>query len=499
MKNLLDFTPKNVIDSLKVTSTIPEFMELIKTYGDEVAIVDGENYSFNHLCTRVGALRLALRNAGVKKGDAVGVLFENSYEFVVCALGVMSYGAIAVLLPYHLDDKTIFGCSMKYALSAILTAEASAEKVEFAKNSNPNVKIIFTDGVEDGYIEVENVKPEDGAAVVFTAGTTGQSKGVLLSHKALSEGLRNGIYGYENIMHQRYFLVLPLTHIFGLVRNLLTALYTGSSLYICRNLKNMFHEMAVYKPTLVVMVPALAELALNMTKMISPDILGGELKTVICGAAVVAPYLSAEYDKLGITMLAGYGLTEAANLVSGNPETLEIPKSVGLFYPNQEYKIVDGELWIKGDNLFSGYYMEPEATEAAMEDGFFKTGDLVRIDDAGRLYIVGRCKELIVLSTGENISPAELEAKFCEEESIQDALIYLERNDGRESLVLEVLPRAAVLKRKGVEDAEAYCTEKIKAINSTLYDYQRINKIVIRTTDFERTPSMKIKRPNTVL
>jgi len=194
-------------------------------------------------------------------------------------------------------------------------------------------------------------------------------------------------------------------------------------------------------------------------------------------------------------MLAGYGLTESANLVSGNPETLSIPESVGLFYPNQEYKIVDGELWFKGDNLFSGYYMDPEATAAAMEDGFFKTGDLVKQDEEGRLYIVGRCKELIVLSTGENISPAELEAKFCEEESIQDALVYVEKNGAVESLVLEVLPRTVVLKQKGIEDAEAYCTEKIKEINSTLYDYQRINKIIIRTTDFERTPSMKIKRP----
>ena len=130
-----------------------------------------------------------------------------------------------------------------------------------------------------------------------------------------------------------------------------------------------------------------------------------------------------------------------------------------------------------------------------MEDGYFKTGDLVRLDDEGRLYIVGRRKELIVLSTGENISPAEIEAKFCEEETIQDALVYMEKTGAVENLVLEVLPRSAVLKQKGIENAEEYCTQKIKEINSKLYDYQRINKIIIRTTDFERTPSMKIKRP----
>jgi len=495
MKTLFDFTPEEVVNGLKITKTIPEMLELVSEYGDRTAIVDGEEYTFCRMEKRIGAIRNALHKAGVKQGDAVGVLFENSYEWVVCALATMSYGAIAVLLPYHLDDKTIFGCSMKYSFSAILTGEVSSEKVEFTKNGNQKTAIILTERICDGYFEAADVQPEDGAAVVFTAGTTGQSKGALLSHRALSAGMRNGIYGYENVLNQRYFLVLPLTHIFGLVRNLLTSLYTGSSLYICRNLKNMFHEIPAYKPTLMVVVPALAEMMLNMTKMISPDILGGELRTIICGAAVVAPYLSAEYDKMGIVMLAGYGLTESANLVSGNPETLSIPESVGLFYPNQEYKIVDGELWFKGDNLFSGYYMDPEATAAAMEDGFFKTGDLVKQDEEGRLYIVGRCKELIVLSTGENISPAELEAKFCEEESIQDALVYVEKNGAVESLVLEVLPRTVVLKQKGIEDAEAYCTEKIKEINSTLYDYQRINKIIIRTTDFERTPSMKIKRP----
>ena len=159
---------------------------------------------------------------------------------------------------------------------------------------------------------------------------------------------------------------------------------------------------------------------------------------------------------------------------------------------------MDGELWIKGDNLFMGYYKDPEATEAAFEDGYFKTGDLVRFDEEGRLYITGRCKEIIVLKTGENVSPAEVEAKFCELECIQDSLIYLEKEGNIERLVLEVLPRMAVIKQKGVEDVEAYVKAEIKSVNEKLYDYQKINKIIIRTTDFERTPSMKIKRPNMI-
>lgn len=494
-KSLLEFTSQEDMDALERVNTIPQLMKLIEAYEDRTAIVDGEEYTFSQLLQRAGEIRAALNNAGVSAGDAVGVLYPNSFEFAAAALGVMSYGAIAVLLPFHLDEKTLFGCSMKFGLKALLHGNEAAEKLAVTSKMNQNVKLIDSGSITEGYAEMAEVLPESGAAVVFTAGTTGQSKGALLSHKALTTGMRNGIYGYEGVLYQRYFLVLPLTHIFGLVRNLLTSLYTGSSLYISRDLKGMFREMAVYKPTIMVMVPALAEMALGVTKMMSPAVLGGELKTIICGAAVVSPYLAKEYKKLGVTLCAGYGLTESANLVSGNPETMEYPESVGYLYPEQEIKVVDGELWIKGSNVFSGYYNDPEATAAAFTDGYFRTGDLVRFDDEGRLYITGRCKEIIVLSTGENISPAELEAKFCEEECIQDALIYAEKDGSRELLVLEVLPRMSVIKEKGAEDADSYCRERIKAVNDTLYDYQKINKIIVRTSDFERTPSMKIKRP----
>ena len=491
-------TAKVVFDKLKEVDTIPLFLEFIKVYSDKTAIVDGKEYTFSDLDKRIGQIRAALKENGVKQGDAVGVLFPNSFEFTASSLAVMSYGAIAVLFPYQLDDKSIFGCSMKYALTAILYEGSASNKVAFTAEKNPAVKLICTDCLSEGYENAVDVEPKSGAAVVFTAGTTGQSKGALLSHKALTVGMRNGCYGYGDALCQKYFLLLPLTHIFGLVRNLLTALYTGSSLYICRNLKDMFREMPVYKPTLLVMVPALAELALNMTKMMGPQILGGELKTIIAGAAVVSPYLAQEYDHLGVTLCAGYGLTETANLVSGNPETLKFPESVGLLYPGQEYKIVDDELWIKGDNVLTEYYRDAEATAAAFEDGFFKTGDLVRFDQDGRLYITGRCKDIIVLATGENISPAELETRFCELECIQDALVYLEKNGNNETLVVEALPRMTILKQEGVEDVNAYCTAKLKEVNSTLYDYQKVNKIVIRTEDFARTPSMKIIRPKNV-
>ena len=193
-------------------------------------------------------------------------------------------------------------------------------------------------------------------------------------------------------------------------------------------------------------------------------------------------------------LLPGYGLTESANLVSGNPEYLSKPESVGLLYPNQEYKIVDGELLLKGRNMMSGYVGEEE-DGVYDEDGFFRTGDLVRVDDEGFLYITGRIKEIIVLPSGENISPAELEVKFLELSLIQDAQVYEDvTENGTHILALEVVPRMPEIARLGIENIGQHLTAELEKINNALPTFQRVSRIIIRDSDFERTPSMKIKR-----
>jgi long-chain acyl-CoA synthetase len=154
---------------------------------------------------------------------------------------------------------------------------------------------------------------------------------------------------------------------------------------------------------------------------------------------------------------------------------------------------VGGELWLKGVNMMDGYFGDEE-NALAYEDGWFKTGDLVRIDEDGYLYITGRIKEIIVLSSGENISPAELEVKFYALDGVQDCFIYDITEDGVQQLVLEVVPRMAALKALGVEDVGTYLTGKIKEVNDTLPAFEKINKIIIRDSDFIRTPAMKIAR-----
>ena len=462
----------------------------MKNYADKTAIIDGEAYTYLDIDKKVEKVRAYLKESGIKKGDYVGVFMPNGIDFVIAFLGITTLGAVAVLLPPHLDATSVFGCSLKYSLKGLMYYSAFSDKLDLIKQKNPTVIVMDQTVSSDNACPLANVDGKDACAVIFTGGTTGKNKGALLSNQALMRGVKNGCYGTKDVFGLRYLLILPLTHVFGLIRNLMTSLYTGSILYICKNNKDMFRDIAIFKPTIMVMVPALAEMALNLSKQFSKNMLGDDLTTIICGAATVNPYLVKEYEKLGITLLAGYGLTESANLVSGNPESLKKPESVGYFYDGIDYKIVNGELWLKGINIMNEYVNEPEENKLVFEDGWFKTGDLVRVDEEGMLYIVGRSKEVIVLPSGENVSPQEIECKVNELDIVQDSLVYMEDD----VLKLEVYPRDVVLRKVDRADKVAYLKEKISEVNEQLPSFMRFVEIKVRETDFERSPSMKILR-----
>lgn len=477
-------------------SCITEMWEnSVNNYGNNVAIVDGVNtYTYKAIDESVAAFRGLLAENGVKQGSLVGIYMPNCIDFVKAYLAITTMGAVAVLLPPQLSDMTVFGCSMKFGLSALVYGKSLEENLSIVKAKNPALPLVDGAATCDKKAEAVNVPADSLCCILFTGGTTGKSKGAKLSHRAVLAGVKNGCYGISEIFEQRYFLVLPLTHVFGLIRNMLTSLYTGSSMFICRNNKDMFREIAMFKPTIMVLVPALAEMALNLSKQFGRNMLGEDLKCIICGAANVAPYLVTEYDKFGILLLPGYGLTESANLVSGNPESLKKPDSVGIIYGGMDYKVVDGELWLKGVNMMDGYVDGEENDIAYSEDGYFKTGDLVRIDEDGFLYITGRIKEIIVLSNGENISPAEIEAYFYSKDEICDCLVYADNSGEGEVLAIEILPRTAVIAQKGIEDVTACMNAIVAEVNAQLPSYMRISKVVIRDTDFARSPSMKILR-----
>ncbi len=485
--------PEEERPEILLLSTTAELLEQCKSkYAHDAAVNDFKNeLDYSQLYDEVGRLRGALAAKGLEPGGVVGLFFRNDADFIKLFLAVTSFGAVAVPFPVQMPPQAVAGTLMKYGAAMLLHADEFSPL--FAESP---VKAIAASAIgEGGYMPAGDIDKDTDCAIFFTGGTTGRPKGALLTHGAIMRGAFNGTFIPVHVLRQRYYAIIPFSHIFGVVRNLLTCLYTGSVMYTCTDMKKIFADLPVAKPTILVLVPALADMLLGVVSMRGLDALGGRLKVIISGAAPVPPGLMYRYHELGICLMPGYGLTESANLVSGNAEPLKYPDSVGFTYADQEFKLVDNELWIKGANMFKEYYRDPEETAAAFEDGWFKTGDLARFDEDGRLYITGRKKNIIILGNGENVSPEELELLLYKLPIVKDCLVKEYTNDaGFAMIAAEILPNMPVMQKMGITDPAKALDAEVEKINSTLPTYMRIAKVILRDTDFERSPSMKIVR-----
>lgn len=484
----------------KITSlvTITELLKNgLEKYPNNVAIAGSHGKTtYKELYHEVGRVRGYLKGLNLKKGSHVGIMFVNNYDFVKFFLGITTMGMVAVAFPMTMDGLILGSSLNKMDVDVLFYGEQSIPLVDSIKNNLTQISFINTNELNlDKFVDPTEIDKELPAAIMFTGGTTGIPKGALLSHKALMQGAYNGIFATGSVFEQRYYALIPFSHIFGLVRSFLTALYTGSQVYLCENMKNIFIDFPLAKPTIMVLVPALASMLYGIIMSKGMEALGGDLRVIVCGGANVCTDLIKRFSEKDIDVLPGYGLTETANLVSGNGYSLDYPDSVGMPYFCQELKIVDGELWVKGDNVMIEYYNDKEETQKVMEDGWFKTGDLVRIDEDGLLYITGRTKNVIILENGENVSPEEIESLFYAVPVVQDCLVYEDKNQFGEGIIaIEILPNMKVFEDAEIIDV-SFTFEKIVAdINATLPSFKQVKKIVLMQEDFPRSPSMKILR-----
>lgn len=478
--------------------TVSELIENgIKLYPENVAIAGSHgNTTYKELENDLGYFRGFLDTLNLKSNSNIGMMFPNTYDFVKTFLGSTSSGYVAVPFPMTMDAVSISGSLLKMDIKVFFYGKEIATLLEKIIEVHNDIKFISIDEIfNETYKGPSPVDKNLPAAIMFTGGTTGIPKGALLSHKALMQGAFNGIFSTHSAFEISYYALIPFTHIFGLVRSFLTPLYTGSRVYLCENMKNIFIDLPKAKPDAMALVPALANMIYGIIMTKGIEAVGGNLKVIICGGATVSPGIIRKFNTLGIDVLPGYGLTETANLVSGNGYPMEYPESVGMPYFCQELKIVDGELWIKGDNLMIEYFNDPDETAKVMEDGWFKTGDLVRIDEEGQLYIVGRTKNVIILDNGENVSPEELEALFYNIPVVQDCLVYEDKNQFGEGIIaIEILPNMKVFEDAEIIDINYSFEEILEDINSGLPSFKQIKKMVIKQDDFQRSPSMKIIR-----
>lgn len=488
-----DMLPAEEFARLQYIPTVPEFVEWIgKTYADMPALSNHtDTFSYRELCERVAHRRAFIESLGLPKGANIGVFDRNSADAIELFLAITSAGYTVLMLPAGLPAPAVAGCCARFDLQALFVRDefkALAEGVP--------AKVFPCSATSEATAPVARVDKEAPAAIFFTGGTTGAPKGAVLSHRALMRGCYNAIFkpGKAIGVH-RYIALLPLSHVFGLIAGTMGCFYTGNLIYTCEDMKAVIGKLPVIKPTILIIVPGICDILAGLCKLYGPQFLGGALRLIISGAANVPPRLVDIFTQLGVEFCFGYGLTETANLTSANADALTHPTSIGKIYPGQEARVVDGELQLKGDNIFSGYYKDPVKTaEAFTEDGWFRTGDLVHFDEEGFLYINGRIKNLIILANGENVSPESLEEPFYADPCVRDAMVKEDELNGSQVIAVEILPQMPAFDGQPWEAVESYMNELVKKVNAGLPSTHRIMKVTVRKEDFKRTGSMKVAR-----
>lgn len=514
-------------------STIKEFTdEIYRKYSDNIAyrffrdeVITDRTY--RNLRNDVYALASHFVETGYKSKH-IAILGGTSYEWIVSFLAVIISGNVVIPI-----DKMLLKKEMMYLFEAgdvdvILYDEEFEETAAEAKKNIKKVKKIHSLLGEEyrGFLKTKEAEmPETNPAkvceILFTSGTTGVSKGVMISQTNIVSNLKeiHRLDFASNVSGPRVVLsVLPVHHTFELTVDNLGILCYGATICINDSIENIAANMNIFKPSVMLIVPAIAEalykkvkdatsdsktsrkinngkrivkvagaLGMDVRRSIYKSLLdkfGGNLTNVVVGGAALRPEICECFALFGINVYQGYGLTECAPLVCANCPTANRIGSVGK--PNYcEVKTVDCEIAVKGDNVMLGYYKNEEATKEVLKDGWFYTGDLGYFDEDGYLFITGRSKNVIILDNGKNIYPEELEEKIMVIDGVKDVFVYGDK--GRLcALVLPANPGDKE-KKKAIETA-------IKKINEALPGYKKITFISFTHREFPKTTTLKIKR-----
>ena len=469
----------------------------------------------------VAALSKYLIGCGYKRTH-IALLGENSYEWLVAFFAIINSNNIVVPLDKELNEFDIDKIIKRSDTSVLIHSDDYAEEASVNKkitliNMKSFTEIISkTKTVECAELSFFNKVPVDNeemCAIFYTSGTTSDPKGVMLSHKNI---VSDTIATSKSVcVADPSLLTLPLHHTYGFVASVTIPMLIGSSIFINSSTRNLIRDINYAKPEYMAVVPLIAEVMYKKiwesaekngkekllkklitvsdalcrigidlrTKFFSSviDGFGGNLKILVIGGAAIDPAIVRCFNSFGIKALVGYGITECSPVVSTVRNKHYCPESVGTVHPGVSVRIHNGEIQVKGDTVFSGYYKNPEATAEAFEGEWFKTGDIGELKN-GFLYITGRIKNLIILSNGENISPEELEQYLKSNISeIYEVIVYADK----EGIVAEVY--AEEEKRESIR-------KNIFELNKKQPVYKQINEVRFRDKEFEKTTTKKIKR-----
>ena len=345
-----------------------------------------------------------------------------------------------------------------------------------------------------GKIPAGSPKPDDLAAILFTSGTTGQSKGVMLLHRNLIDNATcEPALGYHG---NKRLTVLPIHHVFCFTCDILCSLWYGRTICVNDSLMRIVKNLKIFQPTDATFVPMIAASILKRMEQaalknpdkpaIGREVFGEDFSIIYAGGAYLSPEIIKGYKAFGIEIAQGYGMTECAPRICNGIRNCPQPESVGRVVPGCEVRIVDNEIWVKSPSVMAGYYKNPEETANSLtEDGWLRTGDLGYLND-GYLYITGRKKNLIILENGENVSPEELENQFVTFEPIKEMVIF----EYEHVIAAEIYPDPEYVS----DDVQTEIQAKIDAVNAAFPPAKRIVKVFYRDHEFEKTASRKIIR-----
>ena len=549
--------------------------EAAQNFSDSTAISYKEKYSdkevkkvsFTQWRDDVRNLGTALIHNGLRE-ENIAIVGENSYGWCCSFFAVMAIGSVTVPVDKELPSEDIDGIVSTTGCKAVRygkSAEAKIREILDKGGFKPVEMLISVDqdgsleGVDMGgrsqttlaalqekggklYAEGDNsyydykIDVNKLASIVFTSGTTGKGKGVMLSQANIGLDMTLGMYNFD--ITRKTLHVLPPHHTFGSTVNYVGHLSQGCEVYISSGLKHVSDEIREQQPTHLILVPAFLEvmnrkiwttarktgkegllkvmmkvsdglrkIGIDIRKKLFSSVLsafGGKLELVICGGAKLDEDIISTFDSLGITILNGYGITECSPLISANRNKYRKKGSVGTPILACRVKIDDpdengeGEICVKGPNVMLGYYNNPEATaEVFDKDGFFHTGDYGKLDEEGWIYITGRKKNLIILSNGKNVYPEEIEADLQKVEGVSEVVVYAGESRVQKdkiTIVAEIFPDADLLKDKGISDPQAYFEEQVKALNAKMPPYKAVKCVKLRNVEFEKNTSRKITR-----
>jgi len=504
--------------------------------------------------------------AGGLKDKKIAVIGENCYEWAISYLAVICGTGVVVPLDKELTPRELKQLVIEAECSCVIFTEKFEDGFRQMKESgDTKIDVLVNMHSEKSEGEVLSMRElinagkgligsgnrdfldaqvmrDEMSAILFTSGTTGFSKGVMLSHGNLVTDLMLAPTVLSILPDDVFFSVLPIHHTYECTCGFLLPIYKGSATAYCEGLKHIAKNLQEVRPTIFLGVPILFEnmyhkiwqnvrkkgkektlrkmIALNSkTKKIGIDIgpifqkdikavFGGRMRIVICGGAAINPDILQGLRDFGILAVQGYGLTETSPIGALNPDTAPVNASAGRALPEMDAKIVDadpetgiGEICLYGGNVMLGYYKNPEATAEVLKDGWYYTGDLGKIDDKGYIFITGRKKNVIITKNGKNIYPEELEYYLSSIPYVAESMVWgKDSSDGEDTLIVaSVIPNEEEVAEKfgpgySDQDVEKLIWSEVDKINIEQPFFKRIKKIIIRKEEFEKSTSKKIKR-----